>query len=75
MMSDGLAPRARSTSRSSGSTVAMPVATFTTIGKKESRKAVMIAGTVPMPNQITRIGTSATLGTELKPISSGYSPW
>ena len=54
------APKARSTSLSSGSTVARPVATFTRIGKNEIRKAVMIAGTVPMPNQITRMGTTAT---------------
>ena len=31
----------------------------------------MMAGTVPMPNQITRTGTTATFGTELKPISAG----
>ena len=66
-----LAPRARSTSCSSGSTVAIPTATFTRIGKKAIRKAVMIAGTVPTPNQITRIGTTATFGMELKPISAG----
>ena len=33
--------------------------------------AVIIAGIVPIPNQITMIGTSATLGMELKPISTG----
>ena len=31
----------------------------------------MIAGTVPTPNQITRIGTTATFGMELKWISAG----
>ena len=66
-----LAPSARSTSRSSGSTVAMPVATFTRIGKNASRNAVMTAGTVPMPNQITSTGTTATFGTELNAISAG----
>jgi len=71
MMSRFEAPSARITSRSSGSTVATPVATFTRIGKNEIRNAVMMAGTVPMPNQITRIGTTATLGIELKPISTG----
>src|SRR5262245_2131287 len=40
------APRARNTSRSSGSTVAMPVATLTNMGKNESRNAVMTAGFV-----------------------------
>ncbi len=44
MMSSLLAPSARSTSSSSGSMVARPVATFTTIGKNEIRNAVRIAG-------------------------------
>ena len=39
-----------------------PVATLTTIGKKEIRKAVRTAGIQPMPNHNTRIGTTATLG-------------
>jgi len=47
------------------------VATLTTIGKKLMRKADRMAGTVPMPNQMTRIGTSAAFGMELKPINSG----
>ena len=47
---------------------------FTTMGKKLIRKAVITAGTVPMPNQTTSTGTMATLGMELKPISTGYSP-
>src|SRR6516225_8724871 len=68
MMSSFLAPSARSTSSSSGSMLASPVATFTTIGKNEIRKAVSTAGTMPMPNQMIRIGTTATLGIELKPI-------
>jgi hypothetical protein len=71
MMSSFLAPSARSTSSVSGSMVARPVATFTTIGKNEIRKAVSTAGTVPMPNQMTRIGTSATLGMALNPIMIG----
>ena len=66
------APRERSTSSSSGSRVARPVATLTTTGKKEIRKAVRMAGTVPMPNHTTSTGTKATLGMELKPTSSGY---
>src|SRR5262249_3400382 len=66
-----LAPNARSTSCSSGSTVAIPTATFTRIGKKAIKKAVMIAGMVPIPNQITKIGTTATFGMELNPISAG----
>ncbi len=41
------------------------------IGKNEIRNAVITAGTAPMPNQITRIGTTATFGMELKPISAG----
>jgi hypothetical protein len=51
--------------------VAIPVATLTEMGKKATRKAVSTAGTVPIPNQSTRIGTTATLGMELKPISTG----
>ena len=66
-----LAPKARSTSCSSGSTVAMPTATFTRIGKKAMRNAVMIAGMVPTPNQITKMGTTATFGMELNPINAG----
>ena len=65
------APSERITSCSSGSMVASPVATLTTTGKNEIRKAVMIAGTVPMPNQITRIGTIATLGMALNATISG----
>lgn len=34
-------------------------------------KAAITAGMVPMPNQITRIGTIATFGTELKAIRIG----
>ena len=67
------APRERKTSSNSGSTVAKPAATFTTIGKKANMNAVIIAGGVPIPNQITKIGTIATLGTELNAISSGYN--
>jgi hypothetical protein len=47
------------------------VATLTTMGKKQIRKAVRIAGTEPIPNHTTRIGTKATLGMALKPTSSG----
>ncbi len=71
MMSSLLAPSALSTSSNSGSMVASPVATFTTIGKKEIRKAVSTAGTKPMPNHSTKIGTSATFGMALNPIISG----
>ena len=74
MMSQREAPSERSRSSSSGSTVANPVATFTATGKKDSMKAVNTAGTVPMPNHTTSTGTNATFGTELNPISSGYSP-
>ena len=35
------------------------------------RKAVRIAGITPIPNQMIRIGTTATLGIELKPIITG----
>jgi hypothetical protein len=71
MMSRFEAPSALKTSSISGSTVAMPVATFTTMGKNEIRKAVITGGTQPTPNQNTRIGTTATLGMELKPTRSG----
>ncbi len=70
-MSRGLAPSERRTSSISGSTVANPVATLTAIGKKLIRNAVSTAGTTPMPNQMTRTGTIATLGIELKPTSMG----
>ena len=71
MMSSFFAPSARSTSSISGSMVARPVATLTTMGKKEMRNAVSTAGSQPEPNQMTRIGTTATLGMELKPTISG----
>ncbi len=74
MMSKRLAPSAFSTSSVSGSMVARPVATLTTIGKNEITKAVSTGGSQPTPNQITRIGTTATLGMELNPTSSGLSP-
>ncbi len=44
---------------------------FTTIGKKQIDKAVKTAGTVPEPNQSTKIGTTATFGIEENPISKG----
>ena len=44
------------------------------MGKNEITKAVITAGSEPTPTQITRIGTTATLGMELKPTSSGYNP-
>src|SRR4030095_4958113 len=69
--SSRVAPSAGSTSSSSGSSVASPVATLTTIGKKQIRNAVRTAGTVPMPNQTTRIGTNAALGMLLNATSSG----
>ena len=50
------------TSSSSGSVVASPVATFTTIGKMHRIIAVSTAGTVPAPNHSTKIGTTATFG-------------
>src|SRR5271167_583414 len=66
-----LARNARITSSSSGSVVASPVATFTTIGKMHIIIAVNTAGTVPAPNHNTNIGTTATLGIEAKPTSNG----
>jgi hypothetical protein len=71
--SQRLAPSTRSTSSSSGSSVARPVAMFTMIGKKLIRKAVRMAGPTPMPNHTTRIGTKAALGRALKPVISGYT--
>src|SRR5690242_10202791 len=65
------APRERSTSRISGSMVARPVAIFTAMGKNAMLQAVIIAGTVPIPNQMTMIGTKATFGIELNPIMMG----
>src|ERR1700733_2681364 len=66
-----LAWSARITSSSSGSVVASPVATFTTIGKMLMIIAVSTAGTAPAPNQRTKIGTTATFGIVANPISSG----
>src|ERR1700693_3187762 len=63
-MSSLLARNARITSSSSGSVVARPVATFTTIGKMHMIIAVSTAGTVPAPNHSTQIGTTATFGIE-----------
>src|SRR5262249_62207568 len=71
-MSSLLAPSALSTSSSSGSVVARPVATFTTIGKKQMMSEVRTAGTVPGPDQATRIGIIATFWIEEKTMSSGY---
>ena len=59
------------TSSNSGSTVAMPVETFTTIGKMQIIIAVRIAGTVPAPNHKTKIGTTATFGMDEIPTSRG----
>ena len=70
-MSSLLALSARITSSSSGSVVASPVATFTTIGKMQRIIAVRTAGTVPAPNHRTKIGTTATFGILENPMSSG----
>ncbi len=65
------APSDRITSSSSGSMVAKAVATFATTGKNDSMNAVTTAGTVPVPNQMTKIGTSAAFGTLLNATRSG----
>ena len=70
-MSVFLAPSTRSTSSSSGSVLARPVATFTTTGKMLMTSEVRMAGTVPAPNHTTKIGTTATLGMLEKPTSNG----
>ncbi len=44
---------------------------FTVMGKKQIRNAVSVAGTTPMPNHTTRIGTNAALGMALNATSSG----
>ena len=49
----------------------LAVAMLATIGKNDSMKAVTTAGTVPAPNQMTKTGTSAALGTLLKPTRRG----
>ena len=71
--SQRLAPSTRSTSSSSGSSVARPVAMLTVMGKKLMRKAVRMAGVTPMPNHTIRMGTMAALGTALKAVISGYT--
>src|SRR5882757_727137 len=70
-MSSLVARSAFITSSNSGSVVASPVATFTTIGKMHMIIAVSTAGTVPAPNQSTKIGTTATFGIDENPTSSG----
>ena len=70
-MSRFFAPSTRSTSSSSGSVFARPVATLTTTGKMLITIEVRIAGTVPAPNHTTKIGTTATFGMLEKPTSSG----
>src|SRR6056297_3313071 len=72
-ISDLEAPSVLSTSSSSGSVVASPVAMFTTIGNTQITIAVSTAGVVPEPNQSTKIGTTATFGIEEKPTSKGYA--
>jgi hypothetical protein len=42
------------------------------MGNTQVMAAVMIAGTVPAPNQMTRMGTTATFGIDEKPMRSGY---
>jgi ABC-type proline/glycine betaine transport system permease subunit len=42
-------------------------------GKIEIAIDVRIAGTVPAPNQSTKIGTTAIFGVDEKPTSSGYA--
>ncbi len=44
---------------------------LTMMGKKLIRKAVRMAGPAPMPNQTTRMGTKAALGSALKAVISG----
>ena len=53
----------RARSRTSGSIDFNPMTVETTIGKKPSRKATMTLGSVPKPNQTTKSGATATLGT------------
>src|SRR6056297_3707642 len=65
------APSVLSTSSSSGSVVASPVAMFTTMGKTQITIAVSTAGVVPDPNQSTKIGTTATFGIDENPTSRG----
>ena len=54
------------TSSISGSIVARPVATLTTMGKKASENAVNTAGRTPIPHHNTKSGNNATLGIALK---------
>src|SRR5262245_35391273 len=72
-ISRGRAPTARSTSRISGSMVASPVARLIATGTNDDSTAVITAGTAPVPNHTTRIGTIATLGTVLNAIIRGLN--
>ena len=69
--SQRLAPSTRSTSSSSGSSVARPVAMFTVIGKKLIRNDVRMAGPAPMPSHTTRMGMKAALGSALNAVIKG----
>ena len=69
--SQRLAPSTRNTSSSSGSKVAKPVAMLTVMGKKLIKKAVRMAGPMPMPNHTTKMGTKAALGRALKAVIKG----
>ncbi len=44
---------------------------LTVMGKKLMRKAVKMAGPIPMPSQTTKIGTKAALGRALNAVISG----
>ena len=64
MMSSLEAPSARSTSSSSGSVVARPVATFTTIGKNEIRKAVRTPDLADANHRISTVTTATFVMSE-----------
>src|SRR5258706_13398411 len=67
------APSARSTSSSSGSVVASPVATLTTTGKMQMTSDVITAGPLSPPKQRKRDGTTTTPGQEAKHTSNAYN--
>src|ERR1700742_187497 len=62
---------ARARSTMSGSTDLNPCTADTTTGKNPSRKAAMILGMMPKPNQTTNSGAIATFGTDCENTSNG----
>jgi hypothetical protein len=66
-----LARSERARSSRSGSTASSPAAVAITTGKKLTRNATMIFGSMPYPSQIRISGAMLTLGIDCATTSSG----